>query len=512
MDPLPLIQRDEEAPPERSCSQQEVTEEEARLQKVMDMMCRVDSFKNLLPSEIPLVAMAFTTRVFQDGEMIVQQGDLGNELFFVQDGACSVKVRRSADGPDAEVRFLRHGDHFGESAMIEESPRNASVYAYGSEVTLSFLTRHKFQELGLQGRLELIERQTELNGRGLRNVVGSFGTCKSMAKCSIAMGLYLGLSILIFSHFEHWSVTDCVYFAMITLLTIGYGDIAPAHAVSRLFVVFFVLTALVVVAVFIGDFLESLVTAEIKNEKVRKKLHLQQYRLGIFDDEGKAKSWRRKFCACLLAISALISVNMLVAKFVLDDANSFVDSLYFSIVTLTTIGYGDIVPHTPGAKWAMLLFCFFGVPMFGMLLAKIVDIAYGKARNDQINCVVGGLTTEKFENIVEFCDEMIKAGAYNSKPRESRRAEVTPFEFLCFILVKNETISVDDVKSIMDNFSELDVDMSGTLEQADLVEWQRRGAINPKNIRRSASRHISSGLSIASPSSGACASESPGDM
>jgi len=83
---------------------------------------------------------------------------------------------------------------------------------------------------------------------------------------------------------------------------------------------------------------------------------------------------------------------------------------------------------------------------------------------------------------------MALAGAYNSKPRESGREEITPFEFLCFILTKNQTISLEDIKAIMANFSELDADHSGTLDYHDLEEWQRRGATNPECLTREISR------------------------
>ena len=50
----------------------------------------------------------------------------------------------------------------------------------------------------------------------------------------------------------------------------GYGDYAPKHWGSRLTLVFFVLASLVLVATSIGEFLETLVALEIRNERARK--------------------------------------------------------------------------------------------------------------------------------------------------------------------------------------------------------------------------------------------------
>jgi Ion channel len=42
----------------------------------------------------------------------------------------------------------------------------------------------------------------------------------------IALGLLIGFV-------EGWSVTDAIYFTFVTGLTIGYGDIVPRQALSR---------------------------------------------------------------------------------------------------------------------------------------------------------------------------------------------------------------------------------------------------------------------------------------
>jgi voltage-gated potassium channel Kch len=47
---------------------------------------------------------------------------------------------------------------------------------------------------------------------------------------------------------------------------------------------------------------------------------------------------------------------------------SYVDSLYFSVVTLTTVGYGDFSPQTNAGKLFTVLYIIIGV---GIILAFI---------------------------------------------------------------------------------------------------------------------------------------------
>ncbi|GJN13074.1 hypothetical protein PR202_ga31408 [Eleusine coracana subsp. coracana] len=53
--------------------------------------------------------------------------------------------------------------------------------------------------------------------------------------------------------------------------------------------------------------------------------------------------------------------------------SSVLDALYFSVVTMTTVGYGDIVPASDGAKLLACAFAFAGVALVGTFLSKAAD-------------------------------------------------------------------------------------------------------------------------------------------
>lgn len=46
-------------------------------------------------------------------------------------------------------------------------------------------------------------------------------------------------STLFYSHYEGWSIVDSLYFSVMTMSTIGYGDLAPTHDLSKFFTIAF---------------------------------------------------------------------------------------------------------------------------------------------------------------------------------------------------------------------------------------------------------------------------------
>jgi NADH dehydrogenase len=68
-----------------------------------------------------------TQQHFQTGEIIFNQGDIGDSVFAIQEGEC--EILREAAGRSETVAVLGPASFFGEMAVLAESTRNATVRA-----------------------------------------------------------------------------------------------------------------------------------------------------------------------------------------------------------------------------------------------------------------------------------------------------------------------------------------------------------------------------------------------
>jgi len=57
-----------------------------------------------------------------------------------------------------------------------------------------------------------------------------------------------------------------------------------------------------------------------------------------------------------------------------EEGWSVIDSLYFSVMTMSTIGYGDFVPTTTLSKSFTIIFAILSIGIFVALMSKIVGI------------------------------------------------------------------------------------------------------------------------------------------
>lgn len=64
---------------------------------------------------------------FEPGDIIFHQGDLGDNVYVIEQGECD--VIRESDGSSATLARLQAGDYFGEMALLSDKTRNATIQA-----------------------------------------------------------------------------------------------------------------------------------------------------------------------------------------------------------------------------------------------------------------------------------------------------------------------------------------------------------------------------------------------
>ena len=87
-----------------------------------------------------------------------------------------------------------------------------------------------------------------------------------------------------------------------------------------------------------------------------------------------------------LKISLAIMFVLLSAgtvTFIVAEGYGFFDSLYFSIVTMATVGYGDIYPHTVGGRFATLIIIVGGLSFVSYVAFKITGLFFEQTEDKE---------------------------------------------------------------------------------------------------------------------------------
>jgi len=111
-----------------------------------EFLSKVSILSNLDKWERLTIADALVPASFNDGDVIVQQGQPGDDFYIIVEGAAVVYQRRSDDSPQQEVGRLGPSDYFGEIALLLDRPRAATVVASGPLKCVK-LDRARFERL-----------------------------------------------------------------------------------------------------------------------------------------------------------------------------------------------------------------------------------------------------------------------------------------------------------------------------------------------------------------------------
>ena len=111
----------------------------ATVEKVL-FLKSVDLFSHIPGEDLAQVAGIAQEVTFEQGELIIQEGEMGDSLYLIIDG--QVSVHRESQ----ELTKLGEKESFGEMAILDNEPRSASVTA-AEDVTCLKVSREDFYDL-----------------------------------------------------------------------------------------------------------------------------------------------------------------------------------------------------------------------------------------------------------------------------------------------------------------------------------------------------------------------------
>ncbi|KAG5998619.1 hypothetical protein E4U52_007112 [Claviceps spartinae] len=248
---------------------------------------------------------------------------------------------------------------------------------------------------------------------------------------------YLLFGALIFSHIQDWHYLDAVYWATVTLFTVGFGDFAPTTNISRALVLPYALVGVISLGLVISSIRSMILERGRRRldarmeEKNRRRIirtmtktgHDEILRpiLGDMDFAGgasdpslpqnefdrrrtefllmrkiqKQAAIRRKWSALIISGSVWILLWLVGAVIFMHCERpyqqwTYFDSFYFCFVSLITIGYGDRTPHSNAGKAFFVFWSLLALPTMTVLISNAGDTVVKFFRDATIR--VGSMT------------------------------------------------------------------------------------------------------------------------
>ncbi|KAJ0081756.1 hypothetical protein Patl1_10123 [Pistacia atlantica] len=175
-----------------------------------------------------------------------------------------------------------------------------------------------------------------------------FSSQSIVRQAFVLLVLYLSLGVIIywfnrddFSANETHPVVDALYFCIVTMCTIGYGDITPNSVTTKLFSIFFVLVGFGFVDILLSGMVTYVLDLQESNllKTIKGGDDKEAHGSYIVDVKKGRMRIRMKVALALGVVVLCIGVGVGVMHFV--EKLGWLDSIYLSVMSVTTVGYGD---------------------------------------------------------------------------------------------------------------------------------------------------------------------------
>jgi CRP-like cAMP-binding protein len=129
------------------------------LNEEVEVLKGVPLFSKIEPAKLKLIAFTSERMTYGSGQEVCHQGDPGDAMYVILGGAADVLIDTNT-GP-LRVAELKKNGFFGETAILCDAPRNATIKASESLLTLK-ISKDMFYRLVSEVPAVAIEMLREL--------------------------------------------------------------------------------------------------------------------------------------------------------------------------------------------------------------------------------------------------------------------------------------------------------------------------------------------------------------
>jgi ATP-binding cassette, subfamily B, bacterial HlyB/CyaB len=169
---------------------------------LVSFLKQVSIFSVYQEEELNAILQSSTLKSLNAGEVLFNQGDHGDTFYVVYSGRIRV-IMRDEDGKEINLGVLTKGDHFGESALITNTPRNAGARA-AEDCVLLEIEQESFYKYVLSNKEQRKYFDTFLRSTSIQRFL------KSCTELSVVPALELKRFVGSFSS-EHFKAGEAVF-------------------------------------------------------------------------------------------------------------------------------------------------------------------------------------------------------------------------------------------------------------------------------------------------------------
>ncbi|CAK0906483.1 unnamed protein product [Prorocentrum cordatum] len=310
------------------------------------------------------------------------------------------------------------------------------------------------------------------------------GGPSGLSSVTVVVALYAVMLVALYAGFimfEGMTPVTCIYLIVQIVTTIGYGDVTPKSEPVMVFVALFTIMTLVVLAYFMNLLVQMASAREeaVLEELVNSVGTLSEAHLAVRQDRVSAEC-RKLGISTLLFLGSILFGTVFYSIYEscscsygetelagCDDTDygtcvetkgatkSMSEAFYFSVITLTTVGFGDFTPESRVGRWVGIAWMIFGVGATANWIGALSSFFFERNKSHKQRDTPS--SDELFETLDADHDGCL-----------------TRAEHHVYLLRKQGILSDSMLQTLNEHFDTLDVNVRGML---DIKQMHERSAI-----------------------------------